>query len=83
MFFFIRVETVFFVFIEFENPFKVLKITIWSHIVQVSQQQRVSAPELGLKFREVYVAGLVLLIIGVSGADPYWPGSDLRAAYTF
>ena len=46
-----------------ENPLKVPKITVFGHIAQVLLQYKVGAtPELGLKFREVSAAGVVLTI---------------------
>ena len=59
-------------FIDLENHLKVPKITVLGLIVQVLLQYKVGAiPELGPNFREVYAAGLVLPIIGVSDASSF------------
>ena len=67
LFFILRVETVFIVFIDLENLLKLHKITVLGLTVQVLLQYKVCAtPELGPNFRKVYAAGPVLPIIGVS-----------------
>ena len=56
-----------------ENPLKVPKIPVLSLLVQVLLRYKVGATsELGRNFHEVYAAGLVVPIIGVSGfRTPY------------
>ena len=61
-----QVETGFIVFVDLENPLKAPKIIVLGHIIKVLLRYKVGAtPDLGLKFREVSVAGGVLPVIGV------------------